>query len=833
MAQAPPSPSPKPSPTETNVSSGSSTSKQQHRSSSSSNAMSSGNAGQSSGLGQYGSSSSQGQSSSSKKGRSSGHDSSSAAAAAAAQNAAAMQFAGLQGLNPNFLSSLPQLGAFDPKNPLFMPFAGMQALAGMGGLGGNMNLFANLAGMGMDPQALAAMLAASGANLGNLDGTSSRSLGKSSSSGGNSKSRKSESSTSQQLQQQQLQQQSSSASSQSGQQQSSSSKTPTSSSSAAAAAASSAAAMSAAASSAFPFYLPNNLLYSPLGLGGINPYSGMSAYDQLAQQYLLNGVGLSSGATTSTSTSSPSTSNVGSRQSNTKSSSSRNTSLQGSSQNQTSSPSGSSKHRSSMSSSAAAREAAQLQNLLLPHDAHLLESLSRVTGLDIAQSSRGSSDKKSSRGGDSGMLSSSMSSKDLERERKKIMENLSRSGFPPDLAAMQAFAQGKLPSSMGGGSSSSKNSKDQMSQLPPIPPELSQALFTEMAAQAAAAAAAASGSSGGSKRAREQEMKDVFEQLSKSQVELFARNLGMGSTISLIPTSSGGGTSTNSSPMPEEPKSKRSRHDTSHHQQQQQQQHQQQMQQLQQQQQQLQQQMLAHEQKDSGALSLVTNDDNKSSNRSRGDGNSSSSAGIDKVNLSPAAAASIASLPSQTTITIAPSGSDGGQSSSHTSPMKSPGSHSVVSDKNSVHQQEMDIEDLIAPSKVSKGGGLVLEDEQHQPLKLMHESPKEMISENIRDYQESDKSFESNGGNNEVTSDGCESTGDKKGKRSSRSKRPRSGEELPLELSTSSVPERKRELRSSAGRSAAAAAQRMALEAKAAAESLNLSTGSNESLPNP
>lgn len=55
--------------------------------------------------------------------------------------------------------------------------------------------------------------------------------------------------------------------------------------------------MNAAANSAFPFFFPNpSLLYTPLGLGGLNPYSlpgGMAAYDQLAQQCnLLNGAGL-------------------------------------------------------------------------------------------------------------------------------------------------------------------------------------------------------------------------------------------------------------------------------------------------------------------------------------------------------------------------------------------------------------------------------------------------------------------------------------------------------------------------------------------------------------
>lgn len=51
-------------------------------------------------------------------------------------------------------------------------------------------------------------------------------------------------------------------------------------------------------------------------------------------------------------------------------------------------------------------------------------------------------------------------------------------------------------------------------------------------------------------------MKEALDQLKKSQVELFARNLGMGSGISLIPTSSA---SSMYSSILDEPKTKRSR----------------------------------------------------------------------------------------------------------------------------------------------------------------------------------------------------------------------------------------------------------------------------------
>lgn len=264
----PPSPMAKPSPTETSSTSSSGSKQQQRPSSSSSGGGQSSRHDLSSPYGQTG----QGSSSSTSGNKKSSSN----------NNSSSLNYPGLAGLNASLLSSIPGLGAFDPKNnPLMMPFGGVGGMAGMAGLQNmnNMNLFANLAGLsglaGMDPQSLATMMQAAGfdpASAAALAGTSApSSKGNSGSSSqgqnsSNSKSRKSDSN-----------QQSSS----------SSSKVPTSSASS----------MNAAANSAFPFFFPNpSLLYTPLGLGGLNPYSlpgGMAAYDQLAQQCnLLNGAGL-------------------------------------------------------------------------------------------------------------------------------------------------------------------------------------------------------------------------------------------------------------------------------------------------------------------------------------------------------------------------------------------------------------------------------------------------------------------------------------------------------------------------------------------------------------
>lgn len=330
---------------------------------------------------------------------------------------------GLGGLNSNLLSSL-SLGQFDPKtNPLLLPFGGMpnmNALNSMGGLGslGNMNLFANLAGLGIP--GLAGM---DGASLANENASS----GSSGSASSKNKSRNKPSNE---------------GPSNKPSVSSSGSTLPT--------------------TSPFPFFFPNpSLLYTPLGLGGLNPFSlqpGMSsAYDSLAQQCgLLNGaLGVSSASPTTTSRSgkSGSSSSVSnSRATTTVTSANAVISSSGNS--------GSGKHRTS------SRDVGPLQQLLLPHDAHLLESISRVAG--SYDPKRKESDKKD--------------------EKRKALESLSRGVLPPEYVTEKH-----------------KSSKREFDKLPS---DLSK--FMEMP--------------GPSKR-REQEMKEALEQLSKTSAEFIARTL--------------------------------------------------------------------------------------------------------------------------------------------------------------------------------------------------------------------------------------------------------------------------------------------------------------------
>jgi chromodomain-helicase-DNA-binding protein 7 len=174
--------------------------------------------------------------------------------------------AALSGLNPSLLSSLG-LGGFD-KNPLLLPFAaaagsmpGMGGLAGLSSLGGLGNsLFANLAslGFGLD-----------GSDLTGMGGGSTPTPPPANSSSSKSKSRSSSSTVNKEKTQP-----------------SSSQVPPTSS-------------PSSIPTSSLPFFFPNpSLLYTPLGLGGLNPFAAggsagslSSAYDSLAQQcQLLNGM---------------------------------------------------------------------------------------------------------------------------------------------------------------------------------------------------------------------------------------------------------------------------------------------------------------------------------------------------------------------------------------------------------------------------------------------------------------------------------------------------------------------------------------------------------------
>uniref|UniRef100_A0A336LW14 CSON006412 protein n=1 Tax=Culicoides sonorensis TaxID=179676 RepID=A0A336LW14_CULSO len=917
IALPPPSPIAKPSPTETSsTSSGSSKQQQQQQrpSSSSSAGGQSSRHEMSSPYGQAGQSSSSSSSSNKKSSNSSSNN----------NNSSSLNYPGLAGLNASLLSSIPGLGAFDPKNnPLMMPFGGVGSMSGMAGLQNmnNMNLFANLAGLsglaGMDPQSLAAMMQAAGfdpASAAALVGastppgksSSSSSQGQSSSS--NSKSRKSESN-----------QQSSS---------SSSSKVPTSSAS--------------QLNANFPFFFPNpSLLYTPLGLGGLNPYSlpgGMAAYDQLAQQCnLLNGGGLSGSPTGKSSSSKQQSSSTQGG------SSSRNSGAQSASSSPVSS-----KTRSSMSSSVAreqaAREAAQLQQLLLPHDTHLLEQLSRTSGLDITQSSRGgSSNNNSSSSRENSEKRSSaaqQANKDaiekLERERRKLIDSLTRSGFPPEIA-MQAFAATQPSSSMGKSSSSSMSgsgsSKSKDMQLP-MPTEF--ALLQEMANQAAAAAAhltqqtqsssnSGSSSSAAAKRQRDQEIKEAFEQLSKNPVELLARSLGVGPGISLIPTSSNTSSNALSQGQPESKRMRQDSHSSTS----------------------------SRASMDSKSLSMLVEEMKSPRTRS----SDTTHANIDKITLTPVSASQIVpSLPSQTTISLAPPSSGSSESnresrrhhhrsmasddtgaslnlssrsdsrseskrdseretrstrhhhdpsssmdlsSRHLDPheqssgrtserhsdrhserstrdkqerssltiedlsaraqqsstrneepidvdkhvsSKQKSSSSSSSDmKQSNH--EMDIEDLIAPVKVSKESGNVMPDEQQlqllqqQQLEEAQRQAQQEVSEEESSIKSKDSSHhkQDNAEHQGKSSDeqhGTEESQSGRGRRSTRNKRQRTEDYSELV-----IPERKRELRSSASRQAAAAAARMAAEAKAARlaaqqqaeqeqESLNLSKSS-------
>ncbi|PSN41757.1 hypothetical protein C0J52_08864 [Blattella germanica] len=282
------------------------------------------------------------------------------------------------GLNPSSLLSGLSLGGFDPKNnPLLLPFGGMpnmSALGSMSGLGnlGNMSLtnslFANLAGLGLP--SLAGM---DGNDLGNT-GPSTSGTGKVKS----SKPRETDRGHS-------------------------SSKPPVSSASS-----------SNIPSSALPFFFPNpSLLYTPLGLGGLNPFSmqpGSMSYDSLAQQCgLLNGSLGVGGANTA---SMQSTSRTGH-----KSGSSNRPATMTSTSSSSSASSAPANHRHQRS---AARDTLdrqqqqQLQQLLLPHDTHLLESLSRASSMEAALRSEKRAREVAEKRARDG-------------ERKEAIENLGRS----------------------------------------------------------------------------------------------------------------------------------------------------------------------------------------------------------------------------------------------------------------------------------------------------------------------------------------------------------------------------------------------------------------------
>lgn len=129
----------------------------------------------------------------------------------------------------------------------------------------------------------------------------------------------------------------------------------------------------------------------------------------------------------------------------------------------------------------------------------------------------------------------------------------------------------------------------------------------------------------------------------------------------------------------------------------------------------------------------------------------------------------------------------------------------------------MDLEDLIAPSKVSKNGG---QSTSSTPISTTAPSntsaaPETEASAAEKEEKDSESKSSSDG---KTASEQQEESGERRGRRT-RSKRPRSGDhDFPEAL-----PERKRELRSSASRLAAAAAARYEREAalKLANESQN------------
>uniref|UniRef100_A0A0C9QNG6 Chd7_2 protein n=1 Tax=Fopius arisanus TaxID=64838 RepID=A0A0C9QNG6_9HYME len=189
---------------------------------------------------------------------------------AATSMASQLNFPGLGNLNNSLLSGL-SLGNFDPKNnPLLMPFGGLPNLGALGGLGnlGNLSnmsltnsLFANLAGLGLPSlagmEALSASAAATSSAETNVVNSSSKTTTTSTSSSSKSRSKQMDPPTSK-------------------------SSAPSTSSS------------SLPTTTPFPFFFPNpSLLYTPLGLGGLNPFSMQpggvsSAYESLAQCGLLN-----------------------------------------------------------------------------------------------------------------------------------------------------------------------------------------------------------------------------------------------------------------------------------------------------------------------------------------------------------------------------------------------------------------------------------------------------------------------------------------------------------------------------------------------------------------
>ena len=362
------------------------------------------------------------------------------------------------GLSPSSLLSGLSLGGFDPKNnPLLLPFGGMpnmSALGSMSGLGnlGNMSLtnslFANLAGLGLP-------------SLAGMDGSELGSSGPGTSGTGKTKTRKPTDS-----------------------ERGHSSLKPTVSSSS-----------SSIPSSALPFFFPNpGLLYTPLGLGGLNPFSMQpgsmsSAYDSLAQQCgLLNGsLGVSG---TSTATLQSSSSRAGHKSGN----SSRPATMTSSSSSSPSPSSTATNHRHQRATTRDALERQQqqqLQQLLLPHDSHLLESLSRATSMEATLRS-----EKRAREAE---RKEAADKRARDGERKESMENLSRNSVTDfstrsEERPLKKFKEGER-----------KESAESFARyFMPDTSARSEEWF--------------------SRKAKESEMKEALENLCKTSVEILARS---------------------------------------------------------------------------------------------------------------------------------------------------------------------------------------------------------------------------------------------------------------------------------------------------------------------
>lgn len=344
----------------------------------------------------------------------------------------------------------------DPKNPLLLPFGGlpnMGALGGMGHLSSSMNFFANLASMGL-PTLSGLETNASGANA--VLPTDQASPGSSSNKG---KSRKAAADS---------------------ERHSSSKTSPVSSSST-----SSTTSLPNNVAGGLPFYFPNpSMLYSPLGLGGLNPFSLppaalSSAYDNLAQQCgLLNG-GLTAAASTSGTTT-------------TRGSSSSRSQGSGNSKQSTStssSPSSSHRHHRSGRDS---MDRHNLQHLLLPHDAHLLESLGRTGETNIRNSERRnkeSTDRKE--------LS------DRSEKRSKDNDSLSKS-FLADFPASSSKTEERQSRRSSKVDHDKKESISTQSLLMSSLSELDDRML---------------------KRLREPDMKEALEVLSRSHAEFFTKSM--------------------------------------------------------------------------------------------------------------------------------------------------------------------------------------------------------------------------------------------------------------------------------------------------------------------